>query len=129
MFDEVQLVSLGGRLCGGLLWDGGSVALAGAEVDDRVGDDVVGAGVRTVAHGSIRLRMQDSMAYSPSILGDPPLDDARLDGLLAVRTRAGWTRICKPWSKNGEETQVVDSPGRRRPSMRRPRVRDKLLFS
>jgi hypothetical protein len=27
--------------------------------------------------------MQGSMAYSPCILGDPPLDDVRLDRLLA----------------------------------------------
>jgi hypothetical protein len=126
MFDEVQLVSLGGRLCGGLLWDGGSVALAGAEVDDRVGDDVVSIAyeIRLGADlGTVALVL--AAAHAPL---DPP-SDAGLDGLLAVRTRAGWTRICKPWSKNGEETQVVDSPGRRRPSMRRPRVRDKLLFS
>jgi len=34
--------------CGGLFWNSG-VTLAGAEVDDRAGDDVVGADFGTLA--------------------------------------------------------------------------------
>ena len=44
-------------------------------------------------------------------LGDAPLDEAVLDGLLAPPTRGGWSQIRKRWrgKKRGVARDLVDS--------------------